>query len=217
MEGEVRISTNPDSIAPRPLWKVVFDTGICLVTLPVWGPAICLIAAIIRISSGRPVFYLGLRSGLYGQPFRIFKFRSMVVDAESLGGVTAMNDVRITKLGGFLRKYKLDELPQLLNVIRGEMSLVGPRPELPQYTNRYDENEKKILNVLPGITDFSSLKFHSLSDVLGKEDAGKVFEEKVLKEKNALRLRYVYERNLLTDLRILFCTLVVIFRKVSLK
>ncbi len=138
----------------------------------------------------------------------------MVVDAEKIGGgTTALKDSRITRLGKFLRKYKLDELPQVLNVIKGDMSIVGPRPELAQYTGLYKGEELVILSVRPGITDYSSMKFSALDEVVGAGDADRVFEETVLARKNGLRIRYVRERTFSGDIKIILQTLCLIFRK----
>jgi lipopolysaccharide/colanic/teichoic acid biosynthesis glycosyltransferase len=138
----------------------------------------------------------------------------MVVDAESQGGgTTALDDPRVFSLGRRLRRAKLDELPQLLNVILGEMSLVGPRPELPRYTDRYDAEQRAILSVRPGITDYSSIRFSSLDTIVGSKDADRSFEEFVLPEKNRLRLEYVRTRSFLGDLRILWLTAWCVARK----
>lgn len=139
----------------------------------------------------------------------------MVDKAEKLGGgTTALGDPRITIIGKFLRKFKFDELPQALNILKGEMSVVGPRPELTRYTDMYDDEEKKILSVLPGITDYSSIELFSLDEIVGKENADQVFEEKVLKKKNALRLKYVYENNFIADMKIIYKTFVLVFKKI---
>ncbi len=195
--------------------KRIFDTGVAFVLLLIVLPLALLFAVGILISSPGPIFYLGKRTGFNGRPFLIFKFRTMVVDAERRGGgTTALDDPRIFPFGRFLRRYKLDELPQLLNVLRGEMSLVGPRPELPVYTERYTEAEREILSVLPGITDLSSIRFSSLDEFVGKHDADRMFEENVLPEKNRLRLHYVKSRSFAGDIKILFMTGWCIVRKI---
>jgi len=151
---------------------------------------------------------------LSGRQFRIWKFRTMVVNAEKIGGgTTALNDFRIFRFGGLLRKYKLDELPQIFNVIKGDMSLVGPRPELPQYTEQYEGDELLILSVRPGITDYSSMKFNALDEVVGAGDADRVFEDTVLTRKNELRIKYVKERTFFGDIKLILQTLGLIFRK----
>ena len=172
-------------------------------------PLLLLIAILVKIDSPGPVLYRGERTGRYGKPFHILKFRSMVVDAERLGGFsTAQNDPRVTRLGRFLRRFKLDELPQLFNVLRGEMSVVGPRPEVPAYTRLYVGEELLILTVLPGITDYSSIKFSQLDKVLGEIDADRVYEETVRPAKNALRVQYVKNRGFKTDVDIIGRTII---------
>ena len=194
--------------------KRIFDINACLFALPILLPLFAVMAISIKVNSPGPVFYRGSRIGLGGKPFGIFKFRTMVVDAEKIGGgTTALKDPRITSIGNFLRKYKLDELPQIFNVIKGDMSLVGPRPELQQYTNQYKGEEMLILSVRPGITDYSSMKFSALDEVVGAGDADRVFEETVLARKNELRIRYVKEHTFFGDIKLILQTLCLIFRK----
>jgi lipopolysaccharide/colanic/teichoic acid biosynthesis glycosyltransferase len=191
--------------------KRVFDVVVAALGLLVIWPLLVAIAIAIRLDGPGPVFFRGVRSGRGGVPFRIFKFRTMVPDAERIGGgSTAQDDPRVTALGQRLRRHKLDELPQLFNVLRGDMSLVGPRPELPQYTERYGDDERLILSVRPGITDPASLHFIDLAEVLGSEDADRVYEEKVLATKNRLRLAYVRERSFAGDLFILVQTVLAV-------
>jgi lipopolysaccharide/colanic/teichoic acid biosynthesis glycosyltransferase len=197
------------------LAKRIFDVAAALILLLLTMPMWIAIALGISVSSPGPIIYRGWRTGRDGRPFQIWKFRTMVVDAESRGGgTTALGDPRIFPFGRFLRHVKLDELPQLINVLRGEMSLVGPRPELPLYTSRYTEEEKAILSVLPGITDYSSIRFSSLDQLVGANDADRVFVERVLPEKNRLRLHYVRSRSFLGDLKILALTGWCVLRKV---
>jgi lipopolysaccharide/colanic/teichoic acid biosynthesis glycosyltransferase len=196
---------------PGPVYPVVkraFDVAAAGVGLVVLSPILLVIAGLVKLDSPGPAFYRGVRTGRHGVPFRIFKFRTMVVDAERRGGgSTAHNDPRITRVGRVLRRYKLDELPQVLNVLRGDMSVVGPRPELPEYTGRYSDEERAILSVRPGITDHASVRFVNLGEQLGSEDADRVYEERVLAEKNRLRLEYVRRQSFLGDLRIVLRTL----------
>jgi lipopolysaccharide/colanic/teichoic acid biosynthesis glycosyltransferase len=195
--------------------KQIFDVGVCFIALPFLLPLILIIAIIIKLNSPGPVFYRGWRTGLGGRPFRIFKFRTMVPNAERLGGgTTALNDPRITRVGMFLRKYKLDEVPQNFNVIKGDMSLVGPRPELPEYTFKYRGEEKIILEVRPGITDYSSIVFTSLDEHVGPKNADEVFEKNILRVKNQLRIKYVKEQSFGTDLLIILRTFAKILCKV---
>jgi len=195
-------------------FKRIFDLTACLLSLPFLLPFFVITAIAIKLDPLGSVFYRGWRTGLRGKPFRIFKFRTMVVDAEKIGGgTTALKDPRITRLGTFLRRYKLDELPQVLNVIKGDMSIVGPRPELAQYTGLYKGEELIILSVRPGITDYSSMKFSSLDEVVGAGDADRVFEETVLARKNELRIKYVKEHTFFGDIKLILQTLCLIFRK----
>ncbi len=195
------------------LLKRVFDIVASLFGLLFLGPVIFLIAILIKLTSPGPVFYMGLRVGRYGRPFRIFKFRSMVVNAEKLGGTsTPDDDERITKVGKYIRKYKLDELPQLINVLKGEMSFVGPRPQVSWAVELYSEEEKLLLEVRPGITDYSSIKFKNEAEILkGSINPDKEYLEKIAPEKIRLGLEYVKNRSLWVDLKIVFATLHAIF------
>jgi len=135
------------------------------------------------------------------------------MNAEAIGGPsTGKDDPRVTRVGRFLRRYKLDELPQLLNVLRGEMSIVGPRPEVPQYTALYEGDELLILTVRPGITDYASVEFAQLSEVLGSDDPDRMYEERVRPIKNALRVKYVKEQSLVVDLKIIALTVARLLR-----
>ena len=177
-----------------------------LAFLIIW-PLILVVAVAIKISSPGPVFYRGIRTGLHGKPFRILKFRTMVANAESLGGpTTGTNDPRVTRIGAFLRRTKLDELPQFWNVLTGEMSLVGPRPEVLEYTATYEGEERCILSMRPGITDFASIEFADLDDLVGDSDPDRYFREQIMPRKTALRMKYVKEWSLLTDFRLLWLT-----------
>jgi lipopolysaccharide/colanic/teichoic acid biosynthesis glycosyltransferase len=155
------------------------------------------------------VFYRRARIGRRGKPFRIFKFRTMVVNADQIGGPsTANGDVRVTGIGRFLRKYKLDEFPQLINVLLGQMSLVGPRPEVPEYVALFTEEEKAILTVRPGITDWASIWNPDEGALLaGAADPERAYLEKIRPEKVRLQLRYVREHSFWVDLKILFLTM----------
>jgi lipopolysaccharide/colanic/teichoic acid biosynthesis glycosyltransferase len=169
----------------------------------------------IKAGDGGPIFYRGVRVGRYGKLFRIFKFRTMVVNAEKIGGSsTADDDPRITKIGKFIRKYKLDELPQLINVLKGEMSFVGPRPEVQHYVNMFTAGEKAILSVRPGITDWASFWNSDEGAILaGSPDPEKTYMEKIRPEKIRLQLRYVREQSFWIDLKIIFLTLkAIVFR-----
>lgn len=194
--------------------KRMFDIAAGLVGLVLLFPFLVIVGILIKLDSAGPAFYRGIRAGRHGRPFRIFKFRTMVRDAEELGGgTTALRDSRITKIGTFLRRYKIDELPQLLNVIKGDMSFVGPRPELLQYTRNYTGAEICILDVRPGITDLSSIEFISLDEHVGHKDADNVFEKTVLPLKNRLRIKYVQEKSVLLDIKIILKTIFKILSK----
>ena len=195
--------------------KRLFDIIVCFISLPFLLPFFIIFAIIIKLSSPGPVFYRGLRTGLHGRTFRIFKFRTMIINAEKIGGgTTALNDFRIFKFGKFLRRYKLDEIPQIINVIKGDMSIVGPRPELPQYTNQFKGEELLILSVRPGMTDYSSVKYFSLQEIVGSKNADQVFEENILQQKNKLRIKYVKEQNFFQDIKLIFQSFICIFRRI---
>ncbi len=189
--------------------KRAFDIIATAGGLVIVAPVMIIIAILIKIDDGGPVFYRGLRVGRYGKLFRIFKFRTMVVNAEKIGRPpTADNDPMITKIGKFIRKYKLDELPQLINVLKGEMSLVGPRPQVQHYVNMFTEEEKAILSVRPGITDWASLWNPDQGAILaGSPDPQKTYMEKISPGKIALQLKYVRERSFWSDIKIILETL----------
>jgi len=212
--SEAALERNAGGAGPLyPVAKRAFDLLVAGTGLIVLAPLLLVIAIVVRLDSPGPVLYRGVRTGRGGIPFRILKFRTMVANAEQVGGgSTARNDPRITRAGGFLRRYKLDELPQVLNVLAGDMSVVGPRPELPQYTALYTGDERLILTVRPGITDLASMRFVNLGEVLGSDDADRVYEETVFAEKNRLRVRYVRERSFRLDLKIVLGTLAAVVR-----
>lgn len=189
--------------------KRALDVVASVCALVVIGPVLLLLASLVVLDSGRPAFYLGWRAGKDGVPFRIIKLRTMVVDAEQRGGAeTPADDPRITRVGCFLRRYKLDELPQLVNVLVGDMSLVGPRPEVLHEVRRYNERERALLSVRPGLTDWASIKFRHEGEILrGALDPGKVYHERIQPEKIRLGLKYVQERSMLVDLVIIVSTL----------
>ncbi|MGQ9682056.1 MAG: sugar transferase [Anaerolineae bacterium] len=187
--------------------KRAFDLVFASLALLMLWPLFIVLALVVWCASGRPVFYAGIRAGQWGRPFRMFKYRTMVPQAERLGGpCAARDDPRVTRVGRFLRRYKLDELPQFINVLRGEMSIVGPRPEVLKYTQQYEGDQRLVLSVRPGITDLASIEFASQSDILGNDDPERVYEERVRPIKDALRLRYVVEQSLWLDLCIIIRT-----------
>lgn len=188
--------------------KPVIGFLLSLVLLLVLWPLYLIIAVFIAIESGPPIIYSPQRGGYKNKPFRIYKFRSMVKNADKIGGgTTALNDPRITKVGAFLRKTKLDEIPQLFNILSGSMSFIGPRPELLRYVDQYEGDEKLIMEVRPGITDFSSLEYINLDEIVGAGNADEMYERYVLKKKNALRIRYAKEVSFKTDCYLFFNTI----------
>ena len=196
------------------VFKRVFDLVFALLFFVILLPIYLIIGIAVALEDGFPVFYRPQRGGYKGKPFRIFKFRSMVKNADKIGGgTTALNDPRITKVGNLLRKTKLDEIPQLFNIIVGTMSFIGPRPELLQYTNQYTGEEKLIEQVRPGITDFSSIEFINLDEIVGEGNADEMYEKYVLKRKNELRIRYAREVSVKTDLMLFFKTVFHVLKK----
>lgn len=194
--------------------KRAFDILLAGIGLVLVSPLLCALAVWIKIDSSGPVFYRGVRAGVKAKPFRMFKLRTMVKGADQMGGAeTPTDDPRITRAGAVLRHYKLDELPQLINVIRGEMSMVGPRPEVLEEVQHYSNQERLILSVRPGITDLASLKFHREGDILqGAADPHQAYHERIRPEKLRLQLQYVRCNSLLMDIRIIARTLRVIFQ-----
>lgn len=188
-------------------FKRIIDFTLAIILFILLLPIYTIISICIAIESGFPVLYRAERGGYNDKTFKINKFRSMVKNADKIGGgTTALNDSRITKTGAFLRKTKLDEIAQLLNIINGTMSFIGPRPELIQYTNQYSPIQKYILNVRPGITDFSSIEFINLDELVGDANADEMYEKYVLTKKNQLRLKYVNEISFKTDSKLFFLT-----------
>lgn len=195
--------------------KRILDIVLVLVGLVITAPLFLLIALAITLNSSGPVFYSGIRIGKDGKPFPMHKFRSMVQDADKKGGPsTAGDDPRLTSIGKFLKKFQLDELPQLFNILKGEMSLVGPRPEVPFYVDMMTKEEKRvILSVRPGMTDWASLwNFHEGEILQGSADPEKAYQEKIRPEKIRLQIKYVKEQNLLVDLKIILQTLLKVFQ-----
>lgn len=185
--------------------KRVIDVVFSGVVLAASSPGWLVIAALIKRDDGGPVFYRGQRAGKDGDPFLMYKFRTMLIDAERLGGPsTAADDARLTDVGQVLRRWKLDELPQFLNVFRGEMSLVGPRPQVLSDVARYSQEERRLLSAKPGITDWSSIRFHNEGEILaGHADPDEAYDRLIRPEKLRLGLSYVDSASLRTDLQIL--------------
>jgi len=179
-------------------------------------PLYLIISITIILDSGFPVLYKPLRGGYKGRPFRMYKFRTMVKNADTIGGgTTALNDKRITRTGKILRKIKLDEITNLINIVKGDMSFIGPRPELLRYTEKYTGMEKLILQVRPGITDYSSIEYINLDEIVGSENADEEYEKKVLKRKNRLRIKYATTVSFTTDVKLFMLTLVKIIGRIQ--
>jgi lipopolysaccharide/colanic/teichoic acid biosynthesis glycosyltransferase len=197
------------------MMKRIFDIIFAFSGLFVLSPILVIFASIIKISDGGSVFYRGERVGLHGRTFFIFKFRTMVVNADKIGGSsTSDDDPRITQVGRFLRKYKLDELPQLVNVLKGDMSFVGPRPQVKWAVDRYTEEERRLLSIRPGITDYASLRFPNEGEILkGSKDPDKDYMEKIHPEKMRLSLEYLRNRSFWLDLKLILQTVAAIFRR----
>jgi lipopolysaccharide/colanic/teichoic acid biosynthesis glycosyltransferase len=189
--------------------KRVLDVAAAALGLVLLGPLFLVIAMAIALEDGGPVFFRQQRVGRGGRLFLLWKFRTMRVDAERIGGqLTVRGDPRITRVGQWLRGAKLDELPQLLNVLRGEMSLVGPRPEVPRYVALYSAEQRAVLEELPGITDPASLRYYDEGAVLGKSaDPEGHYVSHVMPEKIRLNLEYARRATLVTDFRIVLSTL----------
>lgn len=195
--------------------KRPFDFVCAAAGLVLLSPLLVVIALTITLHDGGSPFYRGWRVGLSGRPFRILKFRTMRQDAERSGVTsTTSDDPRVTRIGAVLRRYKLDELPQLWNVLCGEMSLVGPRPEVQRFVDLYTDEEKVILTVRPGLTDWASLwNFDEGAVLQGSSDPDRAYCELIRPKKLRLQLAYVREAGFRTDLRILLQTLgAVLFR-----
>jgi lipopolysaccharide/colanic/teichoic acid biosynthesis glycosyltransferase len=196
--------------------KRLFDFVVSGIGLAVAGPLLLVVAALIKSDSPGPVFYRQTRVGKDGKSFRIHKFRTMVVDADTQGPrLTSGNDRRITRIGLFLRRWKIDELPQLIDVFLGDMSLVGPRPEVPEYVSHYPEKARRlVLSVRPGITDWASIHFRDENNLLvGKDDATKFYIEQILPIKLQHHEHYAQSNSFAGDLRIIVETVrAVLFR-----
>lgn len=195
--------------------KAVFDTvfgilGLVLLCLPLG-----VIALAVKATSPGPVFFLQERVGKDGRLFKIIKFRTMVPDAEKLGlKITVGHDPRVTPLGTVLRQYKLDELPQILNIVKGEMSFVGPRPEVPRYVALYTKEQRQVLTIRPGVTDLASIRFRNEAEMLGEaEDPEETYLKKILPQKLKINLEYVEKASLAYDIKLIAMTVKAVFFK----
>lgn len=196
--------------------KRIFDLIFTVPGLIVLLPFFVLIALWIKLDSKGPVLYRQERVGRHGKTFGIYKFRTMVENADKIGGaITIGDDPRITKSGQFLRKYKIDELPQLINVFKGEMSLVGPRPEVIKYVNLYTPEQKEVLNLIPGITDPASIKYRNESILLAASldtygagyDLEQVYIQEIMPDKIRINLEYASKATVLTDFKVVIKTI----------
>lgn len=197
-----------DDRSPGALAKRLFDLYFAAVVLLALAPVFALVAVLIKLSDGGPVFYRGTRVGRGGRHFRMYKFRTMVLNADKIGGAsTAERDPRITRVGRFLRRTKLDEFPQFINVLRGEMSVVGPRPQVPSEFARYSEADRQVVQVRPGITDLSSIRFRNEGEILqGQPDPDAAYWVLIHPEKMRLALYYVENHSLRMDLQLVLYT-----------
>ena len=188
--------------------KRIFDIILSLFGLIILLPFMLIIAILIKLDSKGPVFFKQVRVTKNGREFKIFKYRTMKVGSDKYSQITVGKDDRITKIGMFLRTYKLDEIPQLINVLLGDMSLVGPRPEVPKYVALYTEEQKEILKVRAGITDYASIEFSDENDLLAsEEDPEKAYIEKIMPKKIELNKKYLSEISILTDIKIILLTI----------
>jgi lipopolysaccharide/colanic/teichoic acid biosynthesis glycosyltransferase len=190
--------------------KRIFDIIASFCGIIITGAFLIITAVIIKVTSPGPILFKQSRVGKDGKLFQILKFRTMVVNAESMGKqITVGQDNRITKVGRFIRKYKIDELPQLFNVFIGDMSLVGPRPEVPKYVELYNEHQRKVLNVKPGITDLASIRYRNENDLLGKaENPEELYINTIMPDKLNLNLEYINKSNIFFDIYIIIITIV---------
>lgn len=188
--------------------KRIFDITLSLLGLILLLPFMLIIAILIKIDSKGSVFFKQVRVTKNGREFKIFKYRTMRVGSDKYSQITVGKDDRITKIGLFLRKYKLDEIPQLINVFIGDMSLVGPRPEVPKYVALYTEEQREILKVRAGITDYASIEFSNENDILADEaDPEKAYIEKIMPRKIELNKKYLSEISVITDIEIILLTI----------
>ena len=188
--------------------KRIFDIISSLFGLILLSPFMIIIAILIKLDSKGPIFFKQVRVTKNGREFKIFKYRTMRVGSDKYSQITVGKDSRVTKVGDFLRKYKLDEIPQLINVLIGDMSLVGPRPEVPKYVALYTEEQREILKVRAGITDYASIEFSNENDILANEtDPEKAYIEKIMPRKIELNKKYLSEISVMTDIKIILLTI----------
>lgn len=188
--------------------KRLFDILSSLVGLVILCPILFIISLVVVSTSRGGVFYTQIRVGKNSKEFKLLKFRTMKPDSDKSGQLTiGDNDSRITGVGTLLRKFKLDEIPQLLNVIKGEMSIVGPRPEVPKYVNLYSKEQLKVLSVRPGLTDLASIEFINENEILGNsENPEKEYVEVIMSTKLELNIQYIENQSFLGDIKLIFRT-----------
>ena len=194
--------------------KRLFDLVCALPGLIVLAPLFLVIGLLIKLDSPGPVFYRGERIGKDGIPFKMFKFRTMVVNADQMGSaLTHSGDPRVTQVGRALRHWKIDELPQVINILRGDMSVVGPRPESPRYVEHYTPEQRQVLSVRPGVTGLTQVKFRNEETLLQScADLEVDYVETIMPQKLALDLEYIAHRSLLLDVELILETLLCLFR-----
>lgn len=199
---------------PQLIAKRSMDIVLSACALAILWPLLLLIALAIWIDDPGPVFYRQVRVGMNGKTFRIFKFRSMVMDADKKGlAITVGRDSRITRVGAVLRKTKLDELAQLLNVFLGQMSFVGPRPEVPKYVELYTPYQRQVLLVRPGITDYASIAYRNENDLLASApNPEAMYIEQIMPDKIELNMKYLREISPLADIRLILKTIVAVIK-----
>lgn len=194
--------------------KRIFDIVSSGIVLVVFSPVFILIGIWIILDSKGGMFYKQTRVGLNGANFELYKFRTMRPNSDKVKITVGDRDPRVTTVGYFLRKYKLDELPQLINILRGEMSVVGPRPEVPQYVELYTPEQRKVLTVKPGLTDYASLEYVDESELLSQsDDPNKTYIEEIMPAKINLGVKYVDQQSFGLDLKLIFKTIFKIVQK----
>lgn len=188
--------------------KRTFDICASSVGLILLSPLFILISIAIKVTSKGPIYYRQERIGINGKPFRIYKFRSMRINSDKGMQITVKGDNRITSVGRFIRKFKIDELPQLFNVLSGKMSLVGPRPEVPKYVELYNDEQRQILSIKPGITDLASIEFKDENQLLdAAENPEQKYIEEIMPIKLTLNLEYMQKRSFFYDIGLIFKTI----------
>lgn len=210
------MSSRPSSISPLPtnsdMPKRIFDLAVAIPGLIILSPILLIISLLIKLGSPGPIIYSSWRVGRFEQQFRLYKFRTMVTGADQKGpGITAAGDPRITPIGKYLRQSKADELPQLINVIIGNMSLVGPRPEDPRYVAKYTLAQRRLLSIRPGITSAASFRYRHEEQLLVGPDWEQQYIERIMTAKLSIELEYMDHRNFMTDLHLIIMTIASLF------